>query len=548
MNDIEIAKKCSKKKIIEVAKSLNIDDDFIELYGSFKAKIDVNGIKKKKHGKLILVTAINPTPFGEGKTTVTIGLHDALRYSGVNSLAVLREPSLGPVFGMKGGATGGGYSQIVPMEDINLHFTGDLHAITSANNLIAAAIDNHLNFGNKLKIDTKTITFKRCLDVNDRALRNAVVSSGSDIERIESFNITAASEVMSVFCLSNDLHDLKKNLGNIIIGQNISGEPVYVRDLKVEGSLAVLLKDALNPNLVQTLENNPVIVHGGPFANIAHGCNTIIATKLGLNLADYVVTEAGFGADLGAEKFFDIKCRKAGIEPDCVVLVATIRALKYNAGISKEEVSNENVEAVKNGLPNLEVHIENLKKYTSHIAVCLNKFNTDTEDEINIVRGFCNEQGVLFSTSTAYADGGKGALDLANKVKDLCSLKNDFRFLYDTDDTIENKIEIICREIYHAGSIVYTDKAKEKIKFIKKQNLTALPICIAKTQYSISDNPDLLGYPKDFAVTVRDINLYNGSGFITVLLGKILTMPALPKKPNYEIIDLDKDNNITGLF
>ena len=548
MNDIEIAKLCNKKRIVDIANMLDIDEDNIEQYGKYKAKINTNKILKRKHGKLILVTAINPTPFGEGKTTVTIGLHDALRHNGVNSVAVLREPSLGPVFGMKGGATGGGYSQIVPMEDINLHFTGDLHAITSANNLIAAVIDNHLNFGNKLEIDSKTITFRRCLDVNDRALRNVVVSNETDIERVEAFNITAASEVMSVFCLSRDINDLKKNLGNIIIGQNKLGKPVCVSDLKVEGSLAVLLKDAINPNLVQTLENNPVIVHGGPFANIAHGCNTIIATTLGLNISDYVVTEAGFGADLGAEKFFDIKCRRAGLKPDCVVLVVTIRALKYNANISKEDVSVENIKAVIAGLPNLEVHIENLKKYTSHIVVALNKFSTDTEEEIAVVKKFCEKHNVNFSTSTAYIDGGKGALDLADQVVELCHKKNDFKVLYDLEDTIENKIKTICREIYHAKEVIYSELAKEKIKFIEELNLTNLPICIAKTQYSISDNPEMLGYPKDFTVTVRDINLYNGSGFITVILGKILTMPALPRKPNYEIIDLDSDNNIIGLF
>ena len=548
MNDIEIAKNCNKKRIIDIAGLLGIDEECIEQYGKYKAKIAADFKKNKKNGKLILVTAINPTPFGEGKTTVTIGLHDAMRQSGVDSIAVLREPSLGPVFGMKGGATGGGYSQIVPMEDINLHFTGDLHAITSANNLISAAIDNHLNFGNKLEIDSKTITFRRCLDVNDRALRNVEVSFGTDIERKEFFNITAASEVMSIFCLSKDLTDLKTNLGNIIIGQNKDGNPIYVRDLKIEGSLAVLLKDAINPNLVQTLENNPVLVHGGPFANIAHGCNTIIATNMGLNLAEYVVTEAGFGADLGAEKFFDIKCRKAGLRPDCVVLVATIRALKYNANISKEDVNVENIEAVKNGLPNLKVHIENLRKYTSHIVVVLNKFTTDTEDEIAVVKDFCERADVAFSTSTAYIDGGKGALDLSKKVIEICSKENDFKLLYDENDSIEEKIDIICREIYHAGKIIYSNLAKEKIDFIKKLGVTNLPICIAKTQYSISDNPELLGYPSGFTVNVRDINLYNGSGFITVILGKILTMPALPKKPNYEIIDLDKDNNIIGLF
>ena len=548
MSDIDIARKVKMKDIMVVAKSLGIEEDYLDVYGKYKAKIKFDEMIKSKNGKLILVTAINPTPYGEGKTTVTIGLHDALRRNGADSVAVLREPSLGPVFGMKGGATGGGYSQVIPMEDINLHFTGDLHAITSANNLISAAIDNHLHFGNKLGIDVSTITFKRCLDINDRALRDVVVSGFSEITRKEHFDITAASEVMSVFCLSKDLDDLKNNLGNIIVAKNTNGRPVYVKDLKLEGSLVVLLKDALNPNLVQTLENNPVIIHGGPFANIAHGCNSIIATKLGLQLSDYVVTEAGFGADLGAEKFFDIKCRKAGLKPDCVVLVATIRALKYNGGVDKNNINNENVEALKLGLPNLLVHVENLKKYTSNIIVALNRFDTDSEEEVNIVKECCDGLEINFTVSTAYSKGGVGAVILANKVVDICNKENDFKFLYDTYDSIEDKIAIICKEIYHAGAVLYSDEALEKIKFIKELDLSHLPICIAKTQYSISDNPKLLGYPKDFNVTVRDINLYNGAGFITVILGKIMTMPALPDSPNYEKIGLDHDNNIMGLF
>ncbi len=548
MKDIEIANMCIKKPILEVAEGAGIDINLLECYGKYKAKINFNDVMGGKKGKLILVTAINPTPYGEGKTTVSIGLIDAFKHVGKNAIGALREPSLGPVFGLKGGATGGGYSQVVPMEDINLHFTGDLHAITSANNLICSAIDNHLNFGNELGIDKESITFKRCLDVNDRALRNITVSNGTEETRKDGFNITAASEIMSIFCLSKDLFDLKKNVGNIIIGQTFDKEPVYVRDLKLEGSLAVLLKEALNPNLVQTLENNPVIIHGGPFANIAHGCNSIIATNLALHLADYVVTEAGFGADLGAEKFFDIKCRKAGLIPDCVVLVATIRALKYNGGVEKENINLEDIEALKRGLPNLEVHIENLRKYTSHIVVALNKFDTDTDEEIKLVRDFCNEKLALFSTSEAYSKGGIGAATLADKVVEMCDRENDFKLLYDDYISVTDKIDTICKEIYHAGSISYSDKALRKLEFINKQELSHLPVCIAKTQYSISDNPKLLGYPKGHEILVKDIILYNGAGFITVILGTIIQMPALPKVPNYEAIDIDEDGKIVGLF
>ncbi len=548
MKDIEISNLCIKKDIVEVAKSLGLDEDLITTYGKYKAKIKANDIMQGKKGKLILVTAINPTPYGEGKTTVTIGLVDALRHIEENAVGVLREPSLGPVFGLKGGATGGGYSQVIPMEDINLHFNGDLHAITSCNNLIAAAIDNHLYNGNSLKIDPETITFRRCLDINDRSLREIQTSINSNLLSKTGFDITAASEVMSIFCLSKDLAELKNNLGNIIIGNNMEGKPVYAKDLKIEGALAVLLKDAFDPNLVQTLENNPIIIHGGPFANIAHGCNSLVATNLGLKLADYVVTEAGFGSDLGAEKFMDIKCRKGNLKPDCIVLTVTIRALKYNGGSVEEEINNVNIEYLKKGLPNLEVHINNMKKFTSHLIVCLNKFSTDTDEEIDIIRTFCNNNLVQFSISETYIKGGIGALALADKVRDMCGRENDFKLLYDNNSSITSKIDKICKEIYHAGTISYTDKALKKIEYINKIEANELPICIAKTQYSISDDPKKLGYPKDFEVIVKDIHLNAGAGFITVFLGKILTMPGLPKKPNYEMIDLDEFGNIVGLF
>ncbi len=547
MNDIEISNSCNKKNIMEIAKKLNLNEDLIECYGKYKAKIKFNEVKSNKQGKLILVTAINPTPYGEGKTTVSIGLNDAFNKLNENAICVLREPSLGPVFGLKGGATGGGYSQVVPMDDINLHFTGDLHAITSCNNLISASIDNHIYQGNKLNIDENTISFKRCLDVNDRALRNITINE-KNYSYNTGFNITAACEIMSIFCLSKDLNDLKYNLGNIIIANDKNGNPIYTRDLKLEGSLTTLLKDAFNPNLVQTLENNPVIIHGGPFANISLGCNSIVATNLGLKLSDYVITEAGFGADLGAEKFMDIKCQKANLKLDCIVLTVTTRALKHNAGIPKDKINIENITAIKEGLPNLEVHIDNLLKYTSHLIVCLNKFNNDTEDEINIIRNLCKEKNVNFEVSSAYIDGGNGAIELAKKVKEICNLENDFKPLYNFNDTINNKIEKICKEIYHANKINYSSTSLEKIEYINKLNLSNLPICIAKTQYSISDDANKLGYPKDFEVTVKDISLHTGSGFITVYLGNIVTMPGLPKNPNYENIDIDENNNIVGIF
>ena len=542
MTDIEIARKCKKLNIYDVAKKIGIEDN-IELYGNDKAKILYNRINEKEKGKLILVTSINPTPYGEGKTTVSIGLNDGLNKLGYNSIAVLREPSLGPVFGIKGGATGGGYSQVVPMEDINLHFTGDMHAIESANNLICAAIDNHIYFGNELDIDINKINFRRCMDMNDRALRVVNLSNRED-----RFNITSACEIMSVLCLSRDFEDLYNKLSNIIIGYNTKDEPIYTKDLKLAGSLAVLLKDAIKPNLVQSLENNPVLIHGGPFANIAHGCNSIIATKLGLKLSDYVVTEAGFGSDLGAEKFFDIKCRYANLNPSCVVLVCTIKALKYNGGVGKEDILKENIAAVKEGISNLQVHIENMLNYTNNIVVCLNKYNTDTDEEIEVVRDFVNNYNLKFAISTAYADGGIGAEELSKMVVDTCNNDNDFKLLYDTNLSIKEKIETICKKIYHAGNINYTDIALEKIKDIEAIKLDKLPVCIAKTQYSISDDAKKLGYPKDFDVEVKDISIYSGAGFITVYLGNIMTMPGLSKHANYENIDIDNNGNIVGIF
>ena len=548
MNDIDIARSCVKEDITKVAEKLGIEEDHLTLYGKYKAKINTEEHIDNKKGKLILVTATNPTPFGEGKTTVTIGLLDALCHIGEKAVAALREPSLGPVFGLKGGATGGGYSQVVPMEDINLHFTGDLHAITSANNLISAAIDNHIFNGNALGIDPEQIIFRRCLDVNDRSLRRIATEINKDIYHKTSFDITAASEVMTTFCLSKDLNNLKYNLGNIMIAKSFEGKPVYARELNIEGALTVILKEAFSPNLVQTLENNPVIIHGGPFANIAHGCNSIVATNLALSLADYVVTEAGFGSDLGAEKFFDIKCRKAGLAPDCVVLTTTIRALKYNGGCPKEDVQEENIGYLTDGIPNLTVHIENLKKFTSHLIVVINKFSTDTLEEIDLVKKHCESMGVDVSICEAYLKGGVGAVSLADKVRNMCNEENDFHFLYDETLPITNKIEILCKEIYHAGSVKYTEDAINDLNYIKDMDESSLPICVAKTQYSISDDPKKLGYPKDYEVVVRNIELHTGSGFIVVYLGSILTMPGLPKVPNYEKIDLDEDNNIVGIF
>ena len=536
MTDIEISRNSNKLNICDIGEQIGLKKEDLELFGDYKAKIK-NVSSNQEKGKLILVTAISPTPMGEGKTTVSIGLGDAFHRLGKNVLIALREPSMGPVFGMKGGATGGGYSQVVPMEDINLHFTGDFHAITSANNLISAAIDNHIYFGNSL--DIQNVLFKRCLDVNDRALREVDLGS-----RRDSFTITSASEIMALFCLATSLEDLRNRLGNIIVGTNHKGEYIYVRDLNLEGSLIALLKDAFMPNLVQTLENTPTIIHGGPFANIAHGCNSLIATKTALSYADYVVTEAGFGADLGAEKFLDIKCRVGNLKPHCVVLVATIKALKYHGGVSKENIFENNDEALKKGFANLDKHYQNLKKYGVSVIVCLNKFATDTDEEINLLREYCNEHGYPFTTSSAYVDGGEGAIDLARQVMNVSS--SNFQFLYSLEHSIPDKIQKICFEIYGASKVNISDLAKEKIEIIQKNNLSNLPICVAKTQYSFSDDKNKVGVPKDFEVTVRDINLYNGAGFITALLGDIMTMPGLSRKPNYEVIDV-VDGEIVNL-
>lgn len=546
MTDIEIASMSVKKDIKEIAKELGLEEDLVTCYGKDKAKINFNDVMRPMSGKLILVTSMNPTPYGEGKTTVAIGLTDAFHHIGKKAIGVLREPSMGPVFGLKGGATGGGYSQVVPMEDINLHFTGDMHAITACNDLISASIDNHIYFGNELHF--KEVCFSRCLDVNDRALRHVVVSQGTPQERVDTFKITAASEIMSILTLSSDYNDLRRNLGNILVGISTEEKPIYARDLGIVGSLMTLLKDAIKPNLVQTLENNPVLIHGGPFANIAHGCNSIIATTLGLRLSDYVITEAGFGADLGAEKFFDIKCRKAQLKPDCVVLTITLKALKHHGGVAKDDILKENKEALAKGLVNLEAHLENIRKFTSHVIVCVNKFQGDTYEEIDVVKRFCEEHQVAFSINDTYVKGGVGATVLAEKIVEICDQENDFHYLYDTYSSVVEKIGTICKEIYHAGSVIYSVNAMKKLEFIKKEELSHLPICIAKTQYSFSDNPNLLGAPSGFEVTVKDMDIYSGAGFITVYLGNIMTMPGLPKNPNYEKIDLDAENKVIGLF
>lgn len=528
MSDIDIARKSNKKNIIDIANDLGIKEKDVVLYGRDKAKVLTNHGNKK--GKLILVTAINPTPYGEGKTTVSIGLGDAFHQLGKNVLISLRQPSMGPVFGMKGGATGGGYSQVVPMEDINLHFTGDFHAITSANNLLCAAIDNHIERGNDL--DIQEVLFHRALDVNDRELRHIELKN-----RKEEFTITAASEIMAIFCLSSDLSDLRKRLGNIIIGKNSKGDYIYAKDLNIIGSLVVLLKDAFYPNLVQTLENTPAFIHGGPFANIAHGCSSIKSTKLALSLADYVVTEAGFGADLGAEKFFDIKCQYGNIKPGCIVLVATVRALKYHGkGI------------LSDGIENLGAHLENLRRNNSNIIVCINKFEDDKEEEIEYITNYCKERQVEVAISTAYRNGGEGAVTLANKVLQLLEKDNNFKYLYQLDQKITDKIEVLAKEIYHASNVEYSDLSLKKIKESEENNMSNLPICVAKTQYSFSDDKEKIGNPTDYTLHVKDVRLYHGAGFLTVYLGNILTMPGLPKVPNYEKIDLDEKNQIIGIF
>ena len=552
MTDIEINRKAKKENILKIAKKLDIEKKYLECYGTDKAKIDLkilNKLNDKTNGKLILITSTNPTPYGEGKTTMTIGIDDAMSYLGYKSLAVLREPSLGPVFGIKGGATGGGYSQVVPMEDINLHFTGDIHAIEACNNLLSAIIDNHIYQGNKLNLDLNRIEFKRCVDLNDRALRNVLIKyDNKGLERLDNYNITVASEIMAILCLAKDLPDLKEKLGNILIGYNKKGKMIFCKDLKCVDALAILLKDALKPNLVQTLENNPVIIHGGPFANIAHGCNSIIATKMGLKLADYVITEAGFGADLGAEKFLDIKCQLANLKPNVIVINSTIRSIKYNAGITKEKIGLEDLDALEKGICNLDAHIKNMQKYTKNILVCLNRFTTDTDLEIAYVKKHCQELGCKFQVSTSYVNGGKGAIEVAKEIVNLCNNQVDFKPLYSFDETIINKINIIAKEIYHAGNVIVSNEAKEKIELFTKNDFSNLPVCIAKNQYSLTDNPKILGSPKDFTMTVQDVRLASGAGFIIVLMGNITTMPGLAKEPAYLKMKISKNYKISGLF
>ncbi len=555
LSDIEIAQKSTMKPITEIAQQLGIAQDELEPYGRFKAKISQKAIDRLQNtpdGKLILVTAINPTPAGEGKTTTTVGLGQAMSRLGYKAMIALREPSLGPVFGIKGGAAGGGYAQVVPMEDINLHFTGDMHAITSANNLLCACIDNHLQQGNALNIDPRRILFKRCMDMNDRALRNIVVGMGgpaNGVVREDSFMITVASEIMAILCLAEDLEDLKERLGNILIAYTYDKKPVFAKELGVQGAMCALLKEAINPNLVQTLENTPALIHGGPFANIAHGCNSVRATKFGLKLADYLITEAGFGSDLGAEKFFDIKCRYAGLKPSCVVLVATIRALKYNAGVPKTETGTPNVEALKNGLCNLDAHVQNMKKFGVPVVVGINRFASDSDEEIAVLSSYCKENDVEFALSEVFAKGGEGGEELAKKViKTIEEKESRFAPLYDEKLPIAQKIETIATQIYGADGVDYLPAAKKSIQQIEELGLDKMPVCIAKTQYSLSDNPALLGRPKGFKITVKDVRVSNGAGFIVALAGDIMTMPGLPKVPSACKIDIDKQGTITGLF
>ncbi len=556
LSDIEIAQQANMKKITDIAQSLGISADDTEPYGHYKAKLSESLFEKtadKPDGKLILVTAINPTPAGEGKTTISVGLAQAMAKIGKNAVLALREPSLGPVFGIKGGAAGGGYAQVVPMEDINLHFTGDMHAITAANNLLCALLDNHMQQGNELGIDQRRIMIDRCLDMNDRALRNVIVGLGgkvNGIPRQDSFRITVASEVMAILCLASDLADLKKRLGSILVAYNYSGEPVYARDLGAEGSMTALLKDALKPNLVQTLENTPVLMHGGPFANIAHGCNSVRATKLALKLGDYCITEAGFGADLGAEKFCDIKCRFAGLKPSCAVIVATIRALKYNGGIPKAQLGDENVDALKKGMVNLRTHIENMNKFGLPVVVAINRFGTDTDAEISAIKEFCAEMGVEVSLAEIFAKGGEGGTDLAQKVCDTIERNStdSFRQLYDEKRPIKEKLSVIAKEIYRADGVIFTAQAEKAIAEIEKLGFGQTPVCVAKTQYSLSDDPTKLGKPENFTITVRDVKLSAGAGFVVALTGDIMIMPGLPKAPAALKIDCDNNGNISGLF
>lgn len=555
LTDIEIAKQADIKPISDIAEKLGISADELEFYGKYKAKLPLSLLKKyenKEDGKLILVTAINPTPAGEGKTTVTVGLGEAMNRIGKKAVIALREPSMGPVFGIKGGAAGGGYAQVIPMEDINLHFTGDMHAITAANNLLCAIIDNHIQQGNELRIDPRRILFKRCLDMNDRALRNVVIGLGGKVNgvpREDGFMITVASEIMAILCLSSGIKDLKDRLGSILTAYTYDGTPVYARDLNAVGSMAALLKDAIKPNLVQTLENTPALMHGGPFANIAHGCNSVTATRLALKLGDYCITEAGFGADLGAEKFLDIKCRCAGLKPSCVVIVATIRALKYNGGVPKTELSKENIVALKNGIVNLETHIENMRKYGLPVVVAINRFATDTEAEIETIEAFCKEKDVPVSLTEVFARGGEGGKELAEKVvKTIETKEAHFKPIYDEKLSIKEKLNVLAKEIYRAGDVVFTSNAEKAISEIEKLGKDKLPICVAKTQYSLSDDPQKLGSPKGFTLTVRDVRLSAGARFIVALTGDIMTMPGLPKQPAAYKIDVDDDGNVSGLF
>ena len=554
-SDIQIAQEAVMEPMTEVAKRLDIREDELELYGKYKAKFSdelLERLKDEPDGKLVLVTAINPTPAGEGKTTTSVGLGQAFGKLGKKAVIALREPSLGPCFGIKGGAAGGGYAQVVPMEDLNLHFTGDFHAITSANNLLAALLDNHIQQGNELGIDPRQIIWKRCLDMNDRVLRNVVVGLGSKMDgmvREDHFVITVASEIMAVLCLADDMEDLKRRLGNIIVAYNFEGKPVTADDLHATGSMAALLKDALKPNLIQTLEHTPAIVHGGPFANIAHGCNSVRATKAALKLADIVVTEAGFGADLGAEKFLDIKCRKAGLKPDAVVLVATVRALKYNGGVPKENLSDENLEALKKGIVNLEKHIENLQKYHVPVVVTLNSFVSDTEAEVAYIENFCKERGCEFALSEVWEKGGEGGIALANKVLETLEKKEShFAPIYEDSLSLEEKIETIAKEIYGADGVTYSPAAKKELKRITDMGMGHFPVCMAKTQYSLSDDPKKLGRPSGFTVNVREVYVSAGAEFVVAVNGSIMTMPGLPKKPAAFGIDVDANGTITGLF
>ena len=555
-SDIEIAQEAQMLDIREVAAKVGVAEDDLELYGKYKAKISDNLYSKlqdKKDGKLILVTAINPTPAGEGKTTITIGLTQALNKMGKKSVAALREPSLGPCFGIKGGAAGGGYSQVVPMEELNLHFTGDFHAITSANNLLAAMLDNHIMHGNELRIDTKHIVWKRCMDMNDRTLRNIVIGMGGRMDgvmREDHFIITVASEIMAVLCLAKDMKDLKERLGRVIVAYNVDGEPVTADDLKATGSMAALLADAIKPNMVQTLEHTPVLVHGGPFANIAHGCNSVRATRLALKLSDYAVTEAGFGADLGAEKFLDIKCRLSGLKPDAVVIVATVRALKYNGGVAKDKLNEENMDALKAGIVNLDKHIENMQKFGIPVVVTLNAFITDTQEEYEFIKKHCEDAGCEFELAKVWEKGGEGGLELAEKViESIENKKAEYKPIYEDSDSLKEKIEKVAKEIYGADGVTYDDAATKELQHIEQMGFGNFPVCIAKTQYSLSDNPKLLGRPENFTINVREAYVDAGAGFVVILTGKILTMPGLPTHPAAENINYDEESGkITGLF